>query len=414
MSLGRADSNEEKSRIAKKVASYLLGDKSKGVEPMSISDIAKVMGFKSRKSVYAYKDIAIKEGFLAVDLEGKAILPAKTVVGDFKKFTGEHSLLDNELVSYWFKKQLNKKGGSGVKVAKPMLNMLERLFNTLKITPEMLVIEKSNKVVEDYRDEFLEHCRNETDVKVRTGGKKGSLEIISYRINYALASFCAVNGISWARGDPAMSRKIVGHGQYADIRLTDEEFVIVNDFIIKNFGMDSDEFRWFWVGVESCSRQSALISMKLDYTTIASARGGETLVLKAYESKTKQINGGIWKKFIKRKDTIDSLKALKSRGGTRIYENKDNLSQIKFNEKMIAFLKSCYAVIGKDEDSYFMQKPNHALRHIGGHYWLAKGNYSNHVIVAKIGGWHTVDELIKSYGEIPPEKVNQELDKYDY
>ena len=41
-------------------------------------------------------------------------------------------------------------------------------------------------------------------------------------------------------------------------------------------------------------------------------------------------------------------------------------------------------------------------RHLGAHYWLAKTDY-NYGIIAEVGGWHTIDELKKSYGQIPPE-----------
>jgi len=414
MSIRRADSLDEKLKKAKMVASKLLGDSSKQIEPQNITQVTKSMGFKSTKSTYFYMQLAIEHKYLEIDKDNKPILPTISALGKFKDFSKTHSILSDEVISYWYKKQLNKKGGKGVVIAKPMLNMLERFFNTLRITPEMLVVEKSNRVVEDYRDEFLNHFRNETDIRGNAGHARGSIEILSYRINYALASFCAVNGIAWARGDPAMSRKIIGHGQYSDIRFTPDEFEKVNDYIIRIYGFDSDEFRWFWVGVESCSRQKALETMKLDYVTIPNSRGGQTLVMKAYESKTKHLNGGMWKKYIKRKDTIDSLMALKGRGGTRIYENKEKLSSHKFGNKMKIFLREIFLFIGKDKDSYFMDKPNHALRHIGAHYWLSKGNYTNHVLVALVGGWHTVDELIKSYGALPPEKVNEELDKYDY
>jgi len=33
--------------------------------------------------------------------------------------------------------------------------------------------------------------------------------------------------------------------------------------------------------------------------------------------------------------------------------------------------------------------------------------------VAVIGGWHTIDELKKSYGEMPPEKVLEGIDDED-
>lgn len=44
------------------------------------------------------------------------------------------------------------------------------------------------------------------------------------------------------------------------------------------------------------------------------------------------------------------------------------------------------------------------MRHIGAHYWLEKKDY-NYGIVSEIGGWNTIDELKKSYGQIPPERI---------
>lgn len=35
---------------------------------------------------------------------------------------------------------------------------------------------------------------------------------------------------------------------------------------------------------------------------------------------------------------------------------------------------------------------------------LSKTNY-NYGIIAEVGGWHTIDEIKKSYGQIPPEKI---------
>jgi len=77
-------------------------------------------------------------------------------------------------------------------------------------------------------------------------------------------------------------------------------------------------------------------------------------------------------------------------------------------------LKDLYRFMGKDPDSLYFKRPSHVLRHLSAHYWLSKGNYKNHVEVAKLGGWNTVDEMIKSYGEFPPEKMNEFLDEYDY
>jgi len=134
--------------------------------------------------------------------------------------------------------------------------------------------------------------------------------------------------------------------------------------------------------------------------------------MKMFESKTKKIRDGMWNKWIKRVNTQKALKLLKARGGVRIWES--DLSKTDFINLMNTQLKELYEFLGKDPDSLFFKRPSHVLRHLGAHYWLSKGNYKNHVEVAKLGGWNTVDEMIKSYGEFPPEKMNEFLDEYDY
>jgi len=54
--------------------------------------IMNLMGFKTRKSVYDYKDLAIKLNYLNIDDQGKAILPKITPMGKFKKFTETNPL----------------------------------------------------------------------------------------------------------------------------------------------------------------------------------------------------------------------------------------------------------------------------------------------------------------------------------
>jgi len=120
----------------------------------------------------------------------------------------------------------------------------------------------------------------------------------------------------------------------------------------------------------------------------------------AFETKTKYIRGGKWLKYITRKDTQKSIDLLKQSGKNRIYES--NLPAYIFKEMISGQLKQVYHHLGKGE--YFQNRPNHALRHIGAHYWLSKTDY-NFGLIAEVGGWNTMDELKKSYGHIPPEKI---------
>jgi len=135
-----------------------------------------------------------------------------------------------------------------------------------------------------------------------------------------------------------------------------------------------------------------------------------------YESKTKHLNNGIWKKYIKRKDTIESLRLLKARHPktNRIYENKKGLTTDALRLELQDGLRKLFLFLGKSEDSYFYKKPAHSLRHIGAHYLLRMGNYTNHSLVKVLGGWHTTDEMEKSYSSLPEDHINAELNKYVY
>ena len=407
--MSNRNSEGDKIKTARDVANYLLGDPSKHIEPLSISAIARLLNFKTRRSVYDYRDLAIKLNFIELDDQQKPILPKITPEGQYKKFTNSHPLANDPIIREWYKAQLSKKST----LAKPMLNMLENLFNTSKISPTRFIhdgkLDKKN--IESWRDDLVIAYETKQVIS-NVHLKYGKIDSFKLRLNYAIASLCAEHGITWARGTKAMSRKIVGHAMYSDIRLTKAEFKEADKWLKENYGLDSDLFRWFWVGVQSCARFGALFSCPLDFLVDSDS----LIVLKMYESKTKHINGGMWKKYIKRKDTIKSLRLLKARHPKthRIYENKDGLNETNLRLELQDGLRKLYSHLGKSEDSYFYKKSNHALRHIGGHYLLAMGNYTNHSIVKKLGGWHTTDEMEKSYGEIPPDQIDKELEKYDF
>jgi len=418
LSIKRAITDGEKDQKARETAFMLTGDLSKGVEPMTILEIQKALGYAKNDSIYEFKKRAIQKGFLAVDENGDPIVPEKSPAKAWKLYTDKHELGSDPYMTDWGAEQSAKKNRKGITKAKDMFQILERFFNTVRITPEMLIFNGKidKKYVEKKRTEFMELYEKGESWMRKSRKKVGMSETLQLRLNYALVSLCSMNGITWQRGTTTMSRKIVRHGLYADIRLTKEEFQKAETYLIEKYGIDSNEYRWFWVGVETCSRIGALLDMKLDFVISKSVTkdGSErrTFFMKVFESKTQHIAGGIWKKWIKRKNTQEALERLKNRGGTRIYETSD--SKALFRRKILDSMRDLFRHLGKDPDSFFFNKPSHALRHIGAHYYLSKGDYSNHVLVAKVGGWHTIDELIKSYGELPPEKVNEQLDKYDY
>ncbi len=95
-------------------------------------------------------------------------------------------------------------------------------------------------------------------------------------------------------------------------------FDAADKFIKEKWGLDSDVYRWFWVGVESCARFNALYNMKNEFTKFETKSGGIVFLMSVIEIKTDHIRGGKWIKFITRNDTQKSLKLIKKRNCNRI------------------------------------------------------------------------------------------------
>ncbi len=393
-----------KEQIMKEVVCLLLGNEKE--DPLTVTDTARTLGY-NRDTIYDYISMAVNAGFLKYN-KGKLAIPTnqKSSALAFKRFNKIHPIIHESIVSEWVQDLLTRKQGEPLATWKTRLRALESVCNTCHIHPKDLLVsqKQTEKVLKNYVQLYLEG-RADRD----TRGMKPPAEIkhVVYQRAQAIRDFCGFYEITWRRGTKGvMSQAVPNSGRYADIRLTDSELEEADRFIKEKWGIDSDVYRWFWIGIESCARFKALYSMKLDYTKYTGKTGKTTYIMTAYESKTKHIKGGKWLKYITRPDTQRSIDLLKARGGNRIYETESYMH--KFRKQITEPLREIYRHLGKGD--YFEKHTTHALRHIGAHYWLAKTKY-NDSIVAKIGGWNTIDELRKSYGEIPPEKVLEMIEE---
>jgi len=406
--------------FAQRVTRLMTGDSLKNIEPMGVSEVMRKLGFKDRNSVYRLRDLAIEMNLLKLDEEGNPILPQKSKDFVFKNFDTNHPFVVDPLVSEWKRDLLTRKRGSPVASWQSRLRHFEAVCNTLKANPEQFITGNNILEILSQAREFLKNfmeAYKRGEAKIRYRGElhpENDFDAVRYSYAYAIRDFMRFHGFAFPKGETGiMSVSITQfHGIYADVRLTDEELEQADIYIKDTWGMDSDIFRAFWIGIESCARSSALWGMTTDYTTHISDKTGKiTYIMTVYESKTKQIKGGKWTKYIRREETQKSIDLVKSRGGF-IYENHD--SKQATTEELKIQLKQIFKHIGKEyqhlkfpndkTSGYYMNHPFHALRHIGAHYWLSKKQY-NFGLVAKLGGWNTIDELKNSYGEMPPEIV---------
>lgn len=414
-----------KEEIAKEVARLLLGNSETNVKPLGVSEICRVLDFKERKTIYNYRDLAVTLGYLHLAQDGSPILPPKPKEAEFKKFDEAHPIIEDPLIADWKNDLLVRKGGNPLSKWKNYIRAVEIVCNTLKINPSALL--QGLDTSEKYLTNFLQLYReNKTEMKQQTDPESVDMANIAYTFSKGIRDFMNFNNLRYRKGKTGvMSQKVPNHAKYGDIRLTDSELSEAYRYLIEKYGLDSDEFRIFAIGVESCSRAKALFSMTLDYTVHTSSKTGKTTyIMTAYESKTKHIKGGKWIKYITNADTQKSIDLLKSRGNnSHIYESK--LSSNALDSYIKSVLVDLYVHLGKipnlDElvakrarrikntGNYWFDHIIHVLRHVGAHYWLSKKGY-NYGLVAKLGGWNTIDELKNSYGEMPPEVVLQLLE----
>jgi hypothetical protein len=385
------------SKITEEINALLNGNSSRP-DHLSVAEIAKVLGV-CKKTVYNYINKIPKQESIARLSSGHFALP-KNPDSKYRHFNKHHKITSDPLVAEWMSDLLTRRQGNPIKSWKTRLRSLETVCNTCKVNPRDLIVSRKN--TEKIMRSFAKHYHNGKVKQSHVGKKSEGFGYTIYIRVQGVRDFCAFYDITWRRGmSGVMSQKVPGHGKYADIRFTDEEFDAADNFIKEQWGVDSDIYRWFWIGVESCARFNALYSMSNQYSKHQSPSGKIIYVMTAFETKTEYIRGGKWKKFITRENTQISIDLLKSRGYNTIFESE--LSKSKFKKDIHKKLFLIYKHLGKTEN-YFSSHATHVLRHIGAHYWLSKTNY-NYGIISEVGGWNTIDELKKSYGQIPPEKI---------
>lgn len=395
--------------IISEVVRLLLGDAERKIDPMSVSDVMRQLGC-NRQTVYNYREKAIAKGL--VELDGNRLkLPVQQQdQSEFKRYTDNNDFTKDPLVADWIQDLLNRRQGKPRKQWQSMVWALESICNTCKIKPRQLVIsaQATEKYIKNFSDLYRQGQLDSRRSARKTKKGNADPQLAVHTRKMSVRDFCGFHGISWRRGVTGiMSGKVIGHGKYADVRFTKEELEMADKFIKEKWGLDSDIFRFFWVGVESCARLWALLNMPLEWVEHKSANGKTTFIMSVIETKTEHIKGGKWIKYIRNPEVQESLRKLKAQGG------KTHVFPQEYQRKFIALtytqLKEIYKHVGKTSN-YFYEKSVHALRHIGAQKLLDEKDF-NYGLVAQVGGWNVIDELKNSYGEMPPEKVLELLEK---
>lgn len=396
--------NSDSEKVRNHIVDLLIGNEIKGIKPKNPTEISKILGI-SRDTIYRYRNEAIRLNEIKLDSSGKPQVNKEMLEkAQFEQFKKNHKIVDDPIIQTWIE-SMETMGhtGKGNKSVSAHVHNIQKVCNYLKINPIQLTIDLDTSI--EYASAYFRMLKS-GEIPRKTLRANSNVDTAFYGIRMSIRHFMQYNKrnrIVIPRGDKSvLSGRILNHGNYSDIKLSSDEIQKAEEFIIEKYGLDSDLYRFFFVGLESCARKEALFTMSLEWT-----EDDETFFMIAVETKTEHLNGGKYDKFIQRKKTQESLRLAKKKGYSKLWDESQRKE--KYYRQMCNMLRDVYTHLGKTHH-YFKEEPFHSLRHIGAHYWLEKTNY-NHGFVAEIGGWTTIDELKKSYGKIPPNIIMKQLKK---
>ena len=177
-------------------------------------------------------------------------------------FNKAHGITADPLIGEWIEDLITRKGGEPLKKWKSRVTAVESVCKVCDVKPADLLVSKRN--TEKILREFAQ-ISQQKDIRNPYGEKIHGVKYIVYTRVQGVRDFCGFHGMIWRRGvGGIMSQRAVGHGMFADIRFTKEELEKADSFIKEKWGIDSDVYRWFWIGIESCARFGALYNMKND------------------------------------------------------------------------------------------------------------------------------------------------------
>ena len=382
-------------------------------------EIGAKLGYKDSKSIRAFLALAQTEGIGQQKTEKQ-----ETAEWKFYHTTDQFNL--DPLIQKWVENMRNRtRGGRPMKIWPQLLRNFKSICNTTKTVPAQWitgtshedVLETGRKLMRAFISEYM---AGNAPVRYVKDPKQMDQAHIAYNFSKACRDFMRTHGFAYPTGEGGVMSQSISqfHGNYADVRLSEEQYEKGKKYIIEKWGLDSDIFRWYGVGIEAFPRKGAIIAMSSNHEIFENKAGKQIMTLKAYESKTSHYKKGIWLKYIFDLQVQESIKLVHARGGGYIIEERGHVELM--TKANYPKLKEVYRHLGVDklhlrdpeDDSsgYFMEHPSHVLRHCGAQRLLRKTRWNVEFVAKR--GWKKSQELVDSYGEMPPEVEMEVLDSF--
>ena len=294
------------------------------------------------------------------------------------------------------------------------LTTFYQICRTLKCPPQYFilgdtpaeVLEHGRKLTAAFMQEYNDGTAQVIYHKKINGKPTSNPQQAAYRFSKAARDFMKSHGYQYPDGEGGvMSQSIAKfHGKYADLRIKEDTHQQIKAELADQYGPHSDEWLVYVLGVESMGRQEAILSATTQYEEVE-YDGKKILITKMYESKTKHYKNGIWIKHLFDTELHAEIKKRAAKSTKMFTVTRRRMREIstalKAKYREHGLLTQGQETQGDPETSYYLKKPYHVLRHLGAQRLLRATGWNVAYVAQR--GWKTTQELVDSYGEMPPE-----------
>ena len=259
------------SDLAKYIASQIQGNSKSNIPKSTQSEVAKKLGYRDTKSIRALIKLGEELGYYTQSEQ-----VAKSENKAFKFFNSVDAFESDPLIKKWVEIMRSRsRGGTELKGWHTLLSKFKNICNTVKANPEQWITGNNlNEVLDNGRElltNFMElYKKREALIKYNQNWtlESTNLQSVAYSYSKAARDFMRSMGYNYPEGESGvMSQSISSfHGNYSDVRITEEQYFKAKNYAAARWGLDSDSFRWFGIGIEGIPRAKALESMKSKYT----------------------------------------------------------------------------------------------------------------------------------------------------
>jgi len=229
------------------IASFRLGNPTTRTPPKSITEIAKLLDFKNRHTVYGFQQLALKLNLISRDEYGDIIKPKLDGSQKFTEYVSNEKFCNNYLVNSWVNDLKHRKSGEPLSSATSLISRLKTVCNTLKVNPAKFLQGNTNKQVLDSSTTLMQNFVDlymEERATIRKT-KNATIPRVSHHYAKTVRDFMAYHGYSYPRGTKGVMTQSITlfHGNYADVKLSDSQIEQAEKYITDNWGLDSDIYR---------------------------------------------------------------------------------------------------------------------------------------------------------------------------